>query len=452
MADKWQDFGSQKISHWNGDAELILVSPVQKDPSNTYYDYITVNQTGFPDEENKKVFQFSRGTLDLEDHFPNMELAGKSQEDLAFMASMASREEEQEIQMVDKDTLFQNLDGMSVNVKSVVEERSDLGDFISPVNYHDQSKEEKEMILHRIEDMQPGDELVYTFKREDDHAVNGKPVVETARFACVEPGEVLPFTIRKDNLVNEEPMAKTNRMYTLRFASGNDLFHWPNSYQGSETIPMDRLVEIKITKGKFNEEETESLKKGQMIDYNKTFARNEIPNPEEYLKYSLHRTHLPLRDPEEAWEKETRTLSFRDKSYHQIHGEIAETRNAVREEKNKELPKALQELRQTAKEVTHSGLAGQDMAFTCDAIANGLARGDGLDLACTKAEKGHPMTTQYTDVIKEHMESRFPNLNKGLEPIIEKREEKYYLKMTQSDTPKRPKGIQKKVSGKSMER
>lgn len=421
--DDWQDFGSEKISDLNQDADLILIKPSCSEKEReeypdlaTNFDYIYVRQEGFPYED-EKVYYMTTGSMDVRDSYPNAEVDGKSVEDLAPMAAMACRDmDSYEMKVMDKPVLFHRLEGMGVNLDEMVERKEDLGDFRSPVVYHDQSKEEKSLILSEVADMKPGDELTYTatLTKQDEQ------VTEKYRFACIDKDTLLRFEISPNNLVAINRHVQDEKIPKWKMRDDPYLMHWNNNYQSSQALDLEDVRDIKINRDRFTKEEVEALSTGKSIDYNKVSARREIPDREDYLSYVINHSRGDTRNVHDAFMKGARKPSLTNAEYYQMLSEIRQTERAATASKSPVIP-AISVLREAGREVTHEGLEGEKMALACESVADGLARGKGWNLAVHEAEEKHPSVAKYMDAV-ETVTERFVEINKGIEGIVEKRE------------------------------
>lgn len=438
----WMDFGSEKISDLNQDAELILVKPAfsekerENSPSiDTDFDYVVARQLSDPYED-EKTYTMTFGTIDVRDFYNEDDVTGKSVEDLAPMAAMACRDaygrDTYDMEIMDKPVLFQRLEDMGINVETVVERKEDLEDFKSPVVYHNQTKDEKSLILSNIRDMKPGDELTYTINLDK----SDEKTTEKYRFACVDKDTLLRFDITHTNLVKANPHVQDEMIakYKVRDLYDEDgvgkLVHWNSNWRDSQRIPMNDVLDIKINKNRFTKEEVETLKKGKAIDYNKVSERQDIPDKEDYLSYIVNRSNANTKYVHEAFMKGLRNSNLTNAEYNEAYGEIRETeREALKN--HAPVISAICALREAAKEVTHEGLEGQKMAMACNAVANGLARGKGWEVSVYEAEKEHPAAAKYLDAV-EVITGRFVEINKGIVDIVAKREQQWADKQTEA--------------------
>ena len=348
----------------------------------------------------------------------------------------------------------------------------------SPVVLHEQPVSEKEAVLKSISSMKVGDELLYTFFH-DAPKVFGKEI-ESFRFACVEKGKLLVYSLTPKNMVLENANASKSLIDTESYERMDHLVNPENK----EVVSTENIREIKINPGRFNDSEIEALKHGKSLDYNQVYERFPIPDAEKFLKYALERSHrenhrgisiwnkefenpaLTQEEIEEClrhkilakteeervlWDAKYYNPALTEKGRDELRKEIHETRKAM-VLTNKELHKGLGVLRQVADEVIHEGPIGQKMARVCHSIANGLARGNGLALSCEQAKKALPEEAAWIDLVQSHLQSRYKNIDKGLEELIPKRKQKYLSKEKLPVKKKAVNGMQAKSSSLMTER
>lgn len=348
----------------------------------------------------------------------------------------------------------------------------------SPVVLHVQPVSEKEAVLKSISSMKVGDELLYTFFH-DAPKVFGKEI-ESFRFVCVEKGKLLAYSLTPKNMVLENANASKNLVDAESFERLDHLVNPENK----EVVDAENIREIKINPGRFNNSEVEALKSGKSLDYNQVYERFPIQDAEKFLQYALERSHrenhrgisiwnkefenpaLTQEEIEEClrhkilakteeervlWDAKYYNPSLTEKGRDELRKEIHETRKAM-VLKNKELHKGLGVLRQVADEVIHEGSIGQKMARVCTFIANGLARGNGLALSCEQAKKALPEESAWIHLVHSHLQSRYKNIDKGLEELIPKRKQKYLSRDKLSEKKKAVNGMQVKSSSKAAER
>lgn len=458
---EWKDYGSEKISDLNMNANVVLIKPAfsaeeQKQYPNlsTQYDFIYIQQTPSMDYNDQGTYERAVGQIDLSDYYSKDQLKSMDM-DLGALAAETCPEycTSYDMHPLKKEAVLEDLDSRGVKVENVVERAEDLGDFKSPVVYHDQSNEEKHIITEKILTMQPGDELSYVLQEQE-----GKTKY---RFACVDKDHVVRFDMDSTNLTKPVKHIDDLTLNKHDLYNSGDLIHRSNKTGPSLNATWNGVEDIKINKGRFTEEEINQLKQGKVIDYNKVAERSHIPDKEEYLLHVLNRSTGKGIDTYEAIHQGTRNPSLSNAEYCEKCGRVQETEMTLTKE-NTELVPAIKCLREVANEVTHEGLEGQKMALACHATANNLAEGDGIYLALTRAEHDHPAVQKYTDTISDSFEDRFPEIDKGLNTVIDKREAKWFKEREEEKakqkemeaktvTPKK-KGIHRKTSSQSLER
>ena len=458
---EWKDYGNEKISNFTDSADILLLKAsysekeVEKYPNlKTCVDYISIKQEGFI-EDVEKPYHMECGTMDLDDYDNHMDAQNKSTEELMQMAANHAYTEglpdNSEHYDFNQDETLLALDSRGVDVREPMAIGEYLGDYYgSSVIAHDQSLDEKKMVLESIKDMKPGDELTF---RITDPRVYEFASPEKHHIACVEKDILRDFDIAKNNITKPQVNTSLHEHSTQQLGKNDTLRLFDHSTLSTYAIPIDYVEDIKINKNHFTKEECEDLKKGRSIDYNKTMERHEIRMPEEYVEYVLRHQNKEERPAYDNELSKEANAQYTNADYRKIYGEMHEATTKAIEEKNKDILPAIKTLRDAAIHVSHDGLEGQKMETALDAVANGLARGRGVDLACTMAEKEHPHQGKYIDVIKEQLNSRYPELDKGLGKIIERHEEKFYLKDSKKPTEKvKAKGLHRKPQSNSKER
>lgn len=456
---EWEYRGNEKISDLNQDADVLLFKrqltekEIQENPVlATNVDYIHITQNGF-DDEVEKPFRYFTSTLDIRDFEEDFDPQNKSKGEIIDVAASIYQESclpyESEGYPLNKNETLLLLDSTGVDVHQVVEREEDLGDLFSPSIYHDQTKNEKRIILDDVLSIQPGDELTYTLPNQDPHEF---PTKVKHHLACIGKDELVSFTIGSTNLTDENSHVSQHIMRGTAIRGGDHLRHFNNNWEAGKSFTLNEIQDIKINKGRFTEEELERLKEGRSIDFNKVAARKEIPDKEAFFTHVLQGANPKQLEAADAMYKETHNKNLPNEEHRELSGRIFETTYHLNLSGNKELRKAVTTLHDAAMQMTHEGLEGQKMATACVAVANGLAQGCGLDLATTKAEKEHAHISAYVDIIKEQMESRYPKLDKGIEEVISKREKDYYLKDQEKSSPKKAKGLQRKATSKNLGR
>ena len=195
---------------------------------------------------------------------------------------------------MDRAAVFEKIDQLGLPVEKAVDREWDLGDFKEPVVSHTQSTQEKEIIFNKAKDMKPGDELSYTLPNfrisEGTRDVQG----ETITLACVEKGRLqyVPRDLEQMEKSSEEKVPMARRIpsseLTGEFKSGNvNLKHRPNQlgFDTPVTYALTEIKDVKMVKGKYNEEEIEALKAGKPVDYDKIYDRNPIKDKEAYISH-----------------------------------------------------------------------------------------------------------------------------------------------------------------------
>lgn len=460
---EWVYAGNEKMSDFSDSADILLLKPSYSEKEVEQYptlkgvmDYISIQQTGSI-EDTEKPYHMQCGTLDIGDYEAHFDTQNKSTEEIiqkaAELAYTKGLPDYSDHYDFNKDEALMVLDARGADPREAVENGESLGDYYnSSVISHNQSMDEKKMVLSSIRNMMPGDELTFTIT---DPRVYEFASPEKHHMACVEKDKLLDFTIAPNNITR--PLRNVSRHeHTTWEISQKDRLRlnlFDSATLDVHFIPLEKLEDLKINKNHFTKEECEALRQGDPIDYNKTMDRNKIYQPEDYMEYVLrsqNKKELSAQSNELTKETQKAQTNF---EYGKVYGEVMEATTLVRTEKNKDLLPAIKTLRDASLHVTHDGLEGQNMAMALDAVADGLARGRGLDLSCTMAEKDHPYQSNYVDIIKEQMGSRYPELDKGLEKLIEKREEKFYLKENHKATPKvKAKGIHRKPQGNEIQR
>lgn len=460
----WKDYGNQKISVLNHDADILLLKPtykekeVEKYPNlKTSIDYIAIKQQGF-EEDVEKPYHMECGTIDLSDYDKHMDAKNKSTKELmqiaashAYTKGLPDNREHYDLNL---NEILLTLDSRGVDVRESVEKKEDLGDYYgSSVIAHKQTLDEKKMVLESIRDMKPGDELTFCIT---DPEVYKFASPKKHHMVCVEKDTLRDFdivNIVQKNMTRPQLNTSLHEHSAEQLGKNDAITLFDHTTFSTNVIPIDQVEDIKINRNHFTKEECEKLQKGTPIDYNKVMVRHEIARPKEYMEYVLRSQNKKERTAYGDELTQEASEQYTNAEYRKIYGEVHETITMVKTENNKELLPAIKTLRDASLHVIHDGLEGQKMATTLDSVANGLARGRGLDLACTMAEKEHSLQGKYVDMIKEQLRSRYPELDKGLEKLIEKREEKFYLKENKKTTAKvRAKGIHRKSQGKDLGR
>lgn len=428
--DEWEVFADEKLSEWNLNAEFSVIRPsyskeeIAKAPElATSFDYAYVRQLSDTDDT-EKFYDLYIGTADVRDYFPDMDLEKMSPEDLKSVGAMAVKKQvfDQEnlplMDLVSKGNLLERLDTLGIDVNQVVERKEDLGDFISPVVYHNQDEEEKYTIGKKISDMKPGDELTYTIQEEKE----GETQIKKYHWAQVDKDNLVQLEMRPDNLTQERKYLSDYVIDNAKVFTVGNLVHYTNSWERGTNIPPKDILDIKINKDRFNEEELTAIRSGQPIDYNKVAARKEIPDKEDYLQYIIDRSQNNTWDAHNAFHETLRDKSLTNEDYREVAGKVSETERKATLTNSPVIP-AICMLREAASEVKTEGLAGQDMALACTLVANGLSEGKGWFLAAKEAEDNHPAIKPYMDAV-ETVRDKFMDLNidKGIENIVEKRE------------------------------
>lgn len=431
--EDWQVYGSTKVSDLNRDAELTIIRPsfsqeeIKESPELKYsFDYVYIKQNDFAYDD-EKIYSFAKNdysNLDVRDYYPDMDFEKMSQDEVKGLAAMAVPQKVNDLERIpilddmSKETLFERLDSMGIDVTKVVERKEDLGDFISPVVYHQQEKEEKEIIRSEIKNMKPGDELTYTIR--ENNAEGEK--VQKFHFAAIDKDHLIRLDMEPNNLTVKRKYVTDFVIDKTSFVKDGELNHHEDGWRPGITIPARNVLDIKINKGRFNTEELETLRKGKAIDYNKVFARKPIPDKEDYLQYIIERSNGNTVDAHNAFNETLRNPNLSNAEYCELAGKVHETERKAEMTRSPVAP-AICILHETAYLVKTEGIEGQEMALACHVVANGLSQGKGWLLAAKKAEEEHPITKPYMDAI-EMVRSHFldMNIDKGIEDIVEKRE------------------------------
>lgn len=447
MEDKWTPLTKAKIHRANMKEAVLLVKPsLQEEQS---YDVVWAKQKHREPGKAEKYAYYEGKVYGVQDpkqlQWDDMMGVGYEGK-MAFPKFIAHNQDTKDWATdLNQNELLLVMEDKGIAADKIIYHKDLLKDFNSPVVYHQQTEFEKDIWLSRLSSMKPGDELIYSIRRDIDEQPARKPELETYRYACVEKGIILPFKLEKANQVKENSDAHEDRLYAERFAYKGKLLHWEHSWIGSETISLDHVRDIKINKGRFTEEEIGLLKEGKPLDYNKVYARKEIPDMEEYMAYKMAMSKGENENSITAWKGEIVSPGIGKSQPKEAKKEILETKKHA----SPQLSEALKVLRQVAKEVSHEGKNGQQIARTMNEVADHLARGNGLEIATRKTRR-EAFAKQWVFPISKNLENRFPEIDKGLEKIIPQRDQKdreeFYKKHP------RRKGIQPLKSNQSLER
>lgn len=402
---------------------------------------------------------------------------------------------------LDRPALFEKVDQMGLPVEKLVEREWDLGDFKEPVVSHTQSLAEKEIILNKVKDMKPGDEISYTLP--DFRISEGTRVVkgETVSLACLEEGKLryVPRDLDhvEKSMEDRVPLARQIRTEDLlgQFKSGNmNLKHRPYQlgFDTPVTYSLTELKDVKIVKGKYNEEEIKKLKAGKSVNYDDIYERNPIKDKAAYISHVLSENKPDFTKGEnpavltmrEEWDsklnKELLNIRLKKEdglSVKEDYAKLNETKTKMRDTqrcviaaKNTDRLDAIIDLRHAAKTFERQGKEWRKLATDCKDLADKLTIGNNLEvIIATNLGKDENLTT-----LGKSLKQTFPDINKGLTNVNELRSEKIMEQFHQeqkkrldeqlekqkekklekgAEKPvKKAKGLQRKKGGKSLER
>ena len=401
---------------------------------------------------------------------------------------------------MDRAAVFEKIDQLGLPVEKAVDREWDLGDFKEPVVSHTQSTQEKEIIFNKAKDMKPGDELSYTLPNfrisEGTRDVQG----ETITLACVEKGRLqyVPRDLEQMEKSSEEKVPMARRIpsseLTGEFKSGNvNLKHRPNQlgFDTPVTYALTEIKDVKMVKGKYNEEEIEALKAGKPVDYDKIYDRNPIKDKEAYISHVLkenkpdftHGENTAFTTMKEEWDsainkeeleirlKKEKGLSVKEdyNKFNEKIGLMREAQRSVIKAKNTDRLDAIIGLRRAAKQFERQGKEWRKLSKDCKDLADKLTLGNNLEVIVSTSQK----RDENLATLGKSLKQIYPDINKGLGNVNELRSEKIMeefqkkqkeileeqLKKQQEkaqakeQTKPKAKGLQRKpASGRSLER
>ena len=370
----------------------------------------------------------------------------------------------------DKETLFHVEEAHGLPAEKLVEREKDLGDFREPVVMHTQSTKEKELIMHTVKDMKPGDELTYFLpdRRSDDREFVDKGF--HVKLVCVEKDKLQYLFVNSDDGQTEKgvPIARQVKASELlqQNRDGNfSLNHRPDGlvFRPTETYQLSDIQDIHIAKGKFNKSEIEAISSGASVDYNQVCARQPIKNEKAYITYVLKKNRPDFTHGEDKaigtmnqeWNFGV-TSKFLGKKENLSKEALAAIQEADSSKKKKvyfaELDKldkaerkrlmdhrfatgvalsdagntdrmdAVITLSRATKDFSNREIEWQKLSEQCRQIADQLPQGEKLDVIASISKKDEK-TAQRLDVLVDELKKLYPNIDKGLEKVSEKRTE-----------------------------
>lgn len=286
-------FAKEKISHWNGNANIIVTSLDR--PKTKTYKFCHIKQ--IQDSLKGPQYTIFYGFFDLA---TNEKMANRIE---AKIEQIEGKIGPVEKHIRTKEEIFAKFTRQSMDLLELVESAEDLDDYApnEPIIYHQQSEYEKRCLFDLINQMKKGDELTFNLRTD--------PTNEeiTMYYVCLDNQKLKHFHLDKDHMARSwnqyeipcSDLHNTNTEYLYPTGNAKYMKQIKNMYK------IAQIEDFKIRPNRFTEEEIENLIHNRPVDYDIICERNPIIDPSAYIQYIIqkHKTNELVTTLEKAAQK-----------------------------------------------------------------------------------------------------------------------------------------------------